>query len=326
VARRRKQRLRVGDLDDLAEIHDRDAIGHLPYDAEVVRDEEISEAQPLLELHQQIDDLRLDRHVEGRDRLVADDEVWLERQRPGDADSLPLAARELVRMPTDMLPREADEVEKFCDPCAPGGGVADAMDHERLGDDVADRHPRVQRAERILENDLHLPPLATHGLRRQAGQVLAAMQHLARRRLDEPQQQAAGGRLAATGFADEREGLSGADRQRDAVDRPHHRPGAEGVTGGEMLAERARLDEGLVPAHGAPAPADAWRTQATLRCSASRTVGGTAAPQAAVAFAQRGAKRQPGGMAAGCGTAPGMACNGRRGPSITGIEATNPCV
>ena len=47
---------------------------------------------------EQIDDLRLDRDVERRDRLVADDQLRLAGQRAGDADALALAAGELVRI------------------------------------------------------------------------------------------------------------------------------------------------------------------------------------------------------------------------------------
>ena len=46
---------------------------------EIMRDEEISEPEFLLQILQQIDDLRLDRHVERGDRLVADDELRLDR-------------------------------------------------------------------------------------------------------------------------------------------------------------------------------------------------------------------------------------------------------
>ena len=80
---RRQQRLRVGvqrvgeefglvgDLDDAPEIHHRDAVADVLDDREVVRDEQIGEAVLALQVDQQVDDLRLDRDVERRDRLVA---------------------------------------------------------------------------------------------------------------------------------------------------------------------------------------------------------------------------------------------------------------
>ena len=41
---------------------------------QIVRDEQIGQLQLLLQVHQQIDDLRLHRHVERRDRFVEDQE------------------------------------------------------------------------------------------------------------------------------------------------------------------------------------------------------------------------------------------------------------
>ena len=58
------------DLDDLAEVHHGDPVGDVADDREVVGDEEIRQAEPLLQLLEQVDDLRLDRDVERRHRLV----------------------------------------------------------------------------------------------------------------------------------------------------------------------------------------------------------------------------------------------------------------
>ena len=84
-------------LDDLAEIHHRDPVRHMLDDREVMADEETARGRALLEILQEIDDLRLDRDVERRDCLVADDEIGLWRERPRDADALTLAAGEFMR-------------------------------------------------------------------------------------------------------------------------------------------------------------------------------------------------------------------------------------
>ncbi len=55
-----------------------------------------------LQVHQQVEDLRLNGHVQRRDRLVADDELRIERQRAGDADALAAAAVQLVRIGVDQ--------------------------------------------------------------------------------------------------------------------------------------------------------------------------------------------------------------------------------
>ena len=52
--------------------------------------------------------LRLNRHVERRDRLVGDDEVRIGGQRACDADALLLAAGKLVRIAVDEALAQAD--------------------------------------------------------------------------------------------------------------------------------------------------------------------------------------------------------------------------
>jgi hypothetical protein len=85
-------------LDDPAGVHDGDAIGHLGDDAEVVRDEQQREPEAVAQLAQQVEDLRLDRHVERGRRLVGDDERGPAGERDGDQRALPHAAGELVRV------------------------------------------------------------------------------------------------------------------------------------------------------------------------------------------------------------------------------------
>ena len=78
----RQQRLCVGvrgplvdvlprpDLDDLAEIHDRDAIGDVANEREIVRDEEVCKSEVALQRLEQVHDLGTDGDVERRDGLV----------------------------------------------------------------------------------------------------------------------------------------------------------------------------------------------------------------------------------------------------------------
>jgi hypothetical protein len=47
---------------------------------------------------------------------------------------------------------EADRAEHFIYELLALLGILDACDHQRLGDDIADPAPRVQRGNRILED------------------------------------------------------------------------------------------------------------------------------------------------------------------------------
>jgi len=88
-------------LDDAPEIHHRDPITDVLDHREVVGDEQVGQLQFILKVHQEIDDLGLDRHIERRHRLVADDQLRVQCERTGNPDALTLPARELVREGVD---------------------------------------------------------------------------------------------------------------------------------------------------------------------------------------------------------------------------------
>ena len=106
---RRQQRLRVRvvravehdirrtELLEASEVEDGDPVRDVTDDAEVVRDEEVRDPLLRLELDEQIEDRRLHGDVEGRRRLVADDELRIAGERARDGDALLEAAGELHR-------------------------------------------------------------------------------------------------------------------------------------------------------------------------------------------------------------------------------------
>ena len=67
---------------------------------QIMTNEQQRQPEFVLQIHQQIDDLRFDRNVQRGDRLIADDQIGARRQRPRDADPLPLASRR-TRAETD---------------------------------------------------------------------------------------------------------------------------------------------------------------------------------------------------------------------------------
>ena len=88
----------VAGLDDLAGIHDVDPVAELGDDAEMVRDDDDDAVEVAAQLAQQMDDLRLHRHVERGGRLVGDQQAGIGEQRGGDGHPLAHAARQLVRI------------------------------------------------------------------------------------------------------------------------------------------------------------------------------------------------------------------------------------
>ena len=62
-------------LDDAAEVHHRHAVADVLDHRQVVRDEQVGQPELGLQVLEQVEHLGLDRHVERRDRLVADDQL-----------------------------------------------------------------------------------------------------------------------------------------------------------------------------------------------------------------------------------------------------------
>jgi hypothetical protein len=206
VRRAAEELVAVGDLHHLAEVHDRDPVRDVPDNGQVVRDEHVGNAEPLLQLLEQVDYAGLDRHVERGDRLVEHDHLGLEGERAGDADPLPLAAGELVRIAVAVLGVEPHGLEQLADP-APAVLAVKAVDLQRLGEDLVDRDPRVQRRVGVLEDDLDVaaqrPQVPVGELR----EVVPLEQHLTGRRRVQAEQRPPGRRLAAARLADQAERL-----------------------------------------------------------------------------------------------------------------------
>ena len=140
VDRPRVELLGRRELDDLAQVHHGDAVRDVADDAEVVGDEDVGQRELVLQVVEEVDDLRLDRDVERRDGLVGDDQARVERQGARDADALPLAARELVRVAVVVLGREPDDA-----PSAPAR-AASRRPRALAVDDAAARRSAGPRA------------------------------------------------------------------------------------------------------------------------------------------------------------------------------------
>src|SRR5262245_50364748 len=319
--------LRRRDLDDLAQVHHCHARRDVLDDREIVRDEEIGEPELRLEILEQVHDLGLDRDVERGHRLVGDDELRIHREGPRDADALALAAGELVGIAAQVIGQEADRLEQLHHALlALLARRRQLVNDQRLADDRADGHTRVQGRVRVLEDDLHF-------LAERAQRPLVECRHvpplerdLAGRRLDQPEDRPAGRRLAAARLAYQPERLAGHDVERHVVDRvnPGHLAREQPAPNREVLLEVPDLEQRL--RHGGPQ----YRKQATLWPGRTSLSGGVFSKCIGFASAQRGAKRQPGLMSPrSVGTVPGIAssfCFWVAARSIRGMDRRSPCV
>ena len=83
-------------LHDVAGVHDGDAVRHIGYDAQVVGDVDGRKTVFFLQVADELQDLGLDRNVQGRGGLIADEDLGVAGHGDGDDDSLAHAAGELV--------------------------------------------------------------------------------------------------------------------------------------------------------------------------------------------------------------------------------------
>ena len=88
----------IAHLDQLAPVHDSDVGGEITHQRHGVGYEEIGQLEALLQLPQQVDDLRADAHVESGNGFVEYQKLRLERESAGDVDPLPLTTGKLVRI------------------------------------------------------------------------------------------------------------------------------------------------------------------------------------------------------------------------------------
>eukprot|EP01022_Parablepharisma_sp_SALTPOND_P030360 TRINITY_DN760_c2_g5_i1.p1 TRINITY_DN760_c2_g5~~TRINITY_DN760_c2_g5_i1.p1 ORF type:complete len:1316 (-),score=509.04 TRINITY_DN760_c2_g5_i1:3474-7421(-) len=207
------------DLDDLAQVHHRHAVADALHHGHVVRDEDEGDPQLGLQVQHQVDDLGLDRHVQRRHRFIGDDDLGIQGQGTCDADALALAAGEFVRIALAVLGREAHAGQQCIHArlCA----LLHAMYQHRLHDGIADRHARIERGKRILEDELDIATQLAQLAARQLRQVAPAEFDTATGDIDQAQQGTAGGGLAAAGLADDGQGLAGIQIEADLLHRMH---------------------------------------------------------------------------------------------------------
>jgi len=205
-------------LDDPARVHHGNAIGQLVHDAEIVGDEQDRHAELLLQVAQQLEDLCLDRDIQGRGGLIGDQQTRPGGERHGDHHALFEATGELMWIGVQARlgignPHALEQFEgaaaRLC--------VRDALvEADRLHHLCTHRGHRVQTGHRLLEDHGDLltanlahrghgePPDVATGQRDLASLDASGLGHQAQDRESRH-------RLAATGFPHQSQHLSGRD-------------------------------------------------------------------------------------------------------------------
>ena len=165
-----------------------------------------------LQIAQQVEDLRLDRDVERRRRLVGDDERGSQASAMRDQRALPQPAGELVRVVAHAplrlghaAPRRSSSIAR----CRAVAARRPPVDAQRLLDLVADREDRVERRHRLLEDRGRSPRRGRAASRARRASSRSRPLKTIRpagdpaRRLHEPHDRQRRHRLAAARLADE---------------------------------------------------------------------------------------------------------------------------
>jgi hypothetical protein len=212
-------------LDNLAGIHDGDFVTDLGDDAEIMRDQDDRGVARGLELTHQIEDLRLQRHVERGGGFVGDEKTRVAGQRHCDHDALAHAAGQLVWIFVDALFRRGDvhAAQKGNGALARLAPRTAAMAQDDLHDLVADGEARIERGHRLLED--HGEPVAPEVAQRLVGYLekVEAVEpdgagDLGGALWQEAHDGERGDALAAAGFADEAKRRAVRDGEIDPVD------------------------------------------------------------------------------------------------------------
>ena len=173
MPRRREHASRFGPCSTARpQIHHQHVVGDVAHHRQVVADEQIGQVELVLQVHHQVQHLRLDRHVQRRDRFVRHHDARVAASGRGrwrcagagrprtcadNGRTGPAAAR-----PCAIIARAA---------ASPRVPVAAMVDRQRFLQDRAHRLARIERAIRVLEHHLHATqqPAAFGAARRRVG-------------------------------------------------------------------------------------------------------------------------------------------------------------
>src|SRR5665648_61338 len=94
-------------FDEVPEIHDADGVRNMLDNRKVMGDEQICQIKFLLKIHEQVDDLGLNRYIERRNRFITYHKLRVEREGTRNTDSLPLSSGELMGIPVFVVGAKA---------------------------------------------------------------------------------------------------------------------------------------------------------------------------------------------------------------------------
>ena len=148
----------------VAQVHNTDTIGNIADNGKVMSNKQVGQVLLFLQVAQQVDNLRLNRHIQRRHRLVTNDKLGISSQTACNADSLALTAGKLVRIAVEEVGSQTAFFHDPHDRVLQSGAVfgIKAVRNQTFTDDLTNRHTGVQRRIRILEDKLQVTAQLAH--------------------------------------------------------------------------------------------------------------------------------------------------------------------
>ena len=166
-----------------------------------------------LQFPEQREDLRLGGNIQPRHDFVRHNQSGLQRDRPGDADTLALAAGKFVRKSIANAVGNPTRSSNVQASRRLRGGPPRGHRQAVAAQDGADAVARIQRRQRILEDRLEFAPAADAIPVPEVRDIAAFEAQAARGGLVKSQQRARQRGLARTGFTDDADRLAGLHAQ-----------------------------------------------------------------------------------------------------------------
>src|SRR5579885_1025460 len=113
VQRHLVERLALCQFHHSSQVHHGHAIADMFHDRQIESHEQVGQAKLTLEIFQQVKHLGLNGHIQGRNRLVGDNEGGMQRQGARNADTLALPAAKLMREAVHKERIEANYFEQM---------------------------------------------------------------------------------------------------------------------------------------------------------------------------------------------------------------------
>jgi hypothetical protein len=145
-------------FNDSSGIHYGDAVTDAADYGEVMRDEEHGKREPLPQVGEQVENLRLHGDIERRGGFVGNEQRGAVNDGHGDHDALTLASGKLMRVvsPAALGCGYGDFAQSF-DGTLAGFGAGDVriVGKDRFGDLFSNPHDRIEGGHRLLKDHRH---------------------------------------------------------------------------------------------------------------------------------------------------------------------------